>query len=130
MIGALLITVVLRIGYFWYASTGNPCNSMEKTEIQNKIETIIRIKYGWDTKKKISGLTTKKFQENMDPWSFYEGIRFYAIDKNFMETYREKDIDCVQVDVNVYAPDITVLIITLTKTQKGEFLISNIEYDI
>lgn len=71
-------------------TTGNDCDSTEREEIQSKIENVLKIKYGWASKKKLKGLTTEGFRENLDPWNFYEGLRFYAIDKDFMGSWHEE----------------------------------------
>ncbi len=129
--GSVLVLIVLsHIGYFMYHTTGSGCDSAEKEEIQSKIETVLKIKYGWASKKKLEDLTTEGFQENLDPWSFYEGLRFYAIDKDFMESWHEERPGVVTVAVAVYVPDIIIPVFTLTKQPNGEYLISDVSYDI
>lgn len=128
--GVLIAIVLLHIGYFMYVTTGDDCNSAEKDEVRRTIETVLKIKYGWASKNRLEELTTEGFQENLDPWSFYEGLRFYAIDKDFMESWHEERPGVVTVAVAVYAPDILIPIFTLTKQPNGQYLISDVSYDI
>ena len=129
--GVLFVIVfTMIVCVFIYYTTGNECKTDEKNIIRTTIEKALRIKYGWTSKEKIKDISTKEFQENLDKESFYNGFTLYVIDKNFMESYYQENENTIVISVVVYKPDIFIPIFTLTKTKDGQYLISNVEYDI
>lgn len=116
----LITTVSLCLNY--YVRIGN---SVEDIVVQ-----MLKIQYGWKSKKFLNEITTEEFRLNMDD-SFYQGRQFYVINNDFKQSFEW--IDENKVEVVVFIEDYGgayIQIFTLKKNTEGQFLISKIECDI
>lgn len=127
----VLVIITSALCFFFYSTTGNKGDTDEKNSIKNTIEKVLRIKYGWANKEGLKDISTKEFQENLDEESFYKGLDFYQINRDFMKSYEEIDPNTVIVDcrIDFFFKEGYIPIITLTKTLDGVYLISDIQYD-
>lgn len=126
IVGVILLLMIA----FQFFTTGSAVGGREEQEIQSTVEQALRIKYGWKNKVAIQDITTQEFQEQIADSDFYEGFKFYTIERDFMKSYRKESGNVVTVSVTVYAPDIIIPIFTLEKMKDGRFLIVDVEYDI
>lgn len=126
IVGVILLLMIA----FQFFTTGSAVGGREEQEIQSTVEQALRIKYGWKNKVAIQDIITQEFQEQIADSDFYEGFKFYTIERDFMKSYRKESGNVVTVSVMVYAPDIIIPIFTLEKMKDGRFLIVDVEYDI
>lgn len=126
----LIAIVIILVCVFVFSTTGNKSNTDDKNAIKETVETALRIRYGWVSKEKIKDIATENCQKSLKADGFYEGLTFYTINKQFMDSYHEEGPNTVSVSVEVYDPDIAFVIFTLTKTQDGKYIITDFGCDI
>lgn len=118
----ICITGLLICGLFY--AIGNKSVS---GGVEEKIQTAIRIQYGWGFPGTLNNLCTEEFLNSAEESELYLGRKIYSLDEDMSVNYLG---DKVKVSVNVYCPDIVIHKYTLTKSDDGEYLICDIEYDI
>lgn len=88
---------------------------------------VVRIQYGWGFSSQLEELCTDEFINNSELEDIYKGRKLYSIDDPMIiNDYG----DIIKVSVHVYCPDIIIHNYTLIKKDTGDYLISDIEYDI
>lgn len=115
--------------FIYYSTTGAKCITDEENDIRVTVEKILKIKYGWKSKQHLKELTTDEFRNNLDEKSFYEGFKYYKLDRNFMEGFKKIDDETVKVYASLYDIDFSLPVITLVRSESGKYLVSDIEYD-
>lgn len=129
----LISLIVVCFGLFQFFTTGlSVLVSPEEKSIKTKIETFLRAQHGWASKKKLEKIVTPDFQNNTRDFTnlYSDGLKFYTIEKFFMNSRREIDSETIEIHVKIYNPDIKYAYFTLKKSESGEYLIENIEFGV
>lgn len=122
MVLFISLTTTVSLGLNYYVRVGD--------SIEDIVVQMLKIQYGWKSKKFLNEITTEDFRLNMGE-AFYQGGLFYLINNDLKQSFEwidENTVEVVAFIEDYYGAYIQIF--TLKKTTEGQYLISKIECDI
>lgn len=129
---SVVLLVLLEYWNVWRYFNGDNFLGSGNSSIEQIIVKSIKIQYREGDKKNLDRIFTPDFIKKIDsnPY-FYKKKLFYIINNDFMDSFRNLNRDYATVSVRV--EDLSgsyIQIIMLTRDANGNYLISEIEFDI